>query len=115
MASSPEFRNYLEDLFALAAPAGPVTIRRMFSSEGVFRDGLMIGLVSDDVLYLKADEATRPDFEAAGSDRFVYTSKGKPIALPYWTCPAEVMEDPDDFAAWAGKAFEAAVRAAACR
>ena len=35
----PEF---IRDLFA---EFGPVTIRRMFSGAGIFRDGLMFGLI----------------------------------------------------------------------
>ena len=45
---------------------GPVSVRRMFGGAGIFVDGLMIGLVSDGVIYLKADGETIPAFEREG-------------------------------------------------
>ena len=41
----------------------PVAVRRMFSGSGVFADGLMIALVVDGVIYLKADDSLVPLFE----------------------------------------------------
>ena len=38
----------------------------MFGGAGLFTDGMMIGLVADSVIYLKADEQTVPDFEREG-------------------------------------------------
>ena len=48
---------------------GPVSVRRMFGGAGIFVDGLMIGLVSDGVIYLKADAETIPAFEREGQGR----------------------------------------------
>ena len=108
MAVSPEFRAYLEDLFE---PVGGVSQRRMFGGLGIFRDGVMIALVDDEVLYLKADETTVPRFEAEGSEPFVYQSKGKPVALSYWQAPEFLFEDADAFREWALAAHDAALRA----
>ena len=66
----PEF---IRDLFS---EFGPVTIRRMFSGAGIFRDGLMFGLIVRDVIYLKADESSIADFEHEGCGPFTYT-RGK--------------------------------------
>ena len=75
---APEFERFLEDLFA---PVGGVRLRRMFSGHGVYRDGLMFALVSDGVVYLKADATSRPAFEAEGAGPFRYVAKGKTVAL----------------------------------
>lgn len=75
---------YLEDLFA---PFGPIAVKRMFGGQGVFHEGLMIALVADDRLYLKADAEARPAFAAAGGEPFVYHGKGKPMEMGYWTVP----------------------------
>ena len=45
---------------------GPVAVRRMFGGAGVFADGLMIALVVDGVIYLKADDSLVPLFEREG-------------------------------------------------
>ena len=58
--SSAEDPDYIAELFAAF---GPVKVRRMFGGAGLFVDGLMIGLVGDGVIYLKADEHTIPAFE----------------------------------------------------
>ena len=55
-----------ESLKELFREFAPVSVRRMFGGQGVFVDGLMIGLVSDDVIYLKADEDTIPGFKLQG-------------------------------------------------
>ncbi len=103
----PEF---IRDLFASFRP---VTVRRMFSGAGLFCDGLMFGLVIDDIIYLKVDETNRLDFEREGSGPFTYTrgrKAGRPSrhALPYWRLPERLYDDPEELAAWAARAFAVA-------
>jgi DNA transformation protein len=105
----PEF---VRDLFA---QFGRVAVRRMFSGAGVFRDGLMFGLIVRDVIYLKADDINVADFEREACKPFTYTrgkASGQPSqhALPYWRVPERLYDDPDEFAGWAQRAFEAAER-----
>ena len=54
-----------------------------------------------------------PDFEAAGCRQWTYVGKrhGKHVAMPYWSVPDAALDDPDEMKIWAGKAFEAALRA----
>ena len=99
----------------LLAPFGPVTIRRMFSGAGIFRDGLMFGLIVRDVIYLKADATSAGDFEREGCGPFTYTrgkASGRPTqhALPYWRLPERLYDDPDELAVWARRAFAIAER-----
>ena len=106
MAST--FRDHLAELFA---PLGGVVFRRMFGGVGVFRDGLMFALVADDVLYMKADEATSPAYAAEGSGPFVYAgTRGKATAMAYWRIPERLLEEPDEFVEWARTALAVAVR-----
>ncbi len=67
--------DFIQDLFA---QFGPVTLRRMFSGAGLFCDGVMFGLVVRGVIYLKADETSRADFEREGCEPFTYV-RGKSI------------------------------------
>ena len=91
---------------------GPVTIRRMFGGKGVYRDGVIFALEVDDELMLKADKISAPDFEAAGCRQWHYAGRanGKPVAMPYWSVPEAALDDPEEMAAWARKAYEAGVR-----
>ena len=104
--------DFIRDLFA---PFGPVTVRRMFSGDGIFADGLMFGLVVRDVIYLKADDANRADFEREDCAPFTYMrgkKSGRPSehALPYWRLPERLYDDPDELAEWARRSFAAAER-----
>jgi DNA transformation protein and related proteins len=91
---------------------GPVAVRRMFGG-GIFADGLMIGLLSDDVVYLKADEHSRAAFEAEGLGPFTYGKAQKRVVMSYWRMPDRLYDDPDELARWAADALAAARRAAA--
>ena len=104
--------DFIRDLFA---PFGPVTIRRMFSGAGIFRDGLMFSLIVREVIYLKADAESAADFEREGCGPFTYSrgkASGRPRehALPYWRLPERLYDDPDELAAWARRAFVIAER-----
>lgn len=109
MAASEAFVAYVIDQLA---PFGAVSARRMFGGAGLFRDGLMFGLIADETLYLKADRACRATFAAAGAEPFAYRRAGRSVALSYLSVPAEVLDDADALSAWAEAAFAAALRAA---
>ena len=52
-------------------------------------------------------------FAAAGSTRWVYEGqRRKPVAMPYWSMPAEAFDDPDRMAYWVKLAYDAALRSA---
>lgn len=104
------FQSFLEDLFA---PVGGVRMRRMFGGLGVYRDGLMIALVADDVLYLKVDDSTRGAFEEEGCAPFYYEAGGKSVTMSYWRLPERLLDEPDEFREWALAAVAAARRAQA--
>ena len=74
-----------ETVKELFAEFGPITVRRMFGGAGIFVDGLMIGLVSRDGIYLKADVETIPVFEQEGLAPFSYATKnGEHKLTSYW-------------------------------
>jgi DNA transformation protein len=105
----PEF---IRELFA---QFGPVTVRRMFNSAGIFADEMMIGLINKEAIYLKTDETSIPDFKREGSKPFSYIRakggrKGGRVELPYWRLPERLYDDPDELAVWARRALAAAER-----
>ncbi len=111
MSVSREYKQFLEEAFA---PFGPVSVRSMFGGGGVFHEGLMIGLVSGETLYLKADAQTIPDFEAEACEPFVFRPRsGKSAAMSYWRAPEYILDDPEQLAVWAEKARQAARRSRA--
>jgi DNA transformation protein and related proteins len=106
MAISAEFRGHVLDLLE---PLGTITVKAMFGGGGVYLDGVIIGLIAADVLYLKVDDQNRADYEDAGMGPFVPFAD-KPYPMSYWMVPPDVMEDPDVLGQWARKAWEASRR-----
>jgi DNA transformation protein len=104
---SDDFVDYVMELFG---PFGTVGARRMFGGLGVYLDGLMFAIVSEDTLYLKADEMNRVEFEQAGCEIFGYARKGKRTTLGFFRAPEEAMESPELMLPWARTAYAAALR-----
>lgn len=82
-----EFVESLNDVFY---QFGPVSVRRMFGGFGVFHDGLMFGLVADDVLYLKVDEKSVGRFLDLGLEPFEYQKNGARIKMSYYMAPESI-------------------------
>jgi DNA transformation protein len=104
---SDEFIEYVMELFG---PFGTVGVRRMFGGHGVYLDGLMFAIVSEDALYLKADEMNRVEFEQAGCEIFGYARKGRRATLGFFRAPEDAMESPELMLPWARTAYAAALR-----
>ena len=107
----PVSEDYLAFVIGQFSDWAPITARKMFGGAGLFRDGLMFGLLASDTAYLKADDENRPDFEKAGMGPFrPFEGKKRPMTMPYYEIPADVLEDPARLAAWADQAYAAAIR-----
>ena len=89
---------------------GVVTARPMFGGHGLYKSGVMFGLIVEGELFFKVDDENRAAFEAKKSAPFVYKAKGRAIALSYWYVPEDVMEEAGELCAWAEKAYAAALR-----
>lgn len=113
MVASDSFAEFLRELLA---PLGRVTLRRMFGKSGVFCDGLMLGMVSDNTLYFRVDAENRAAFaEAAAFPPLNYEKQGSTIDLAFWRAPERLFDEPDELVAWARLALAAARRVAAKR
>lgn len=104
-------KDYVDYLLELLEDFPDVSAKRMFGGYGIFRDGLMFGLVADSTLYFKVDKENKPDFEARELGPFMYDGKnGKPMAMSYHQAPEEVLDNADDMIEWAESAYAAALR-----
>ncbi|MEY4537165.1 MAG: hypothetical protein RL171_1316 [Pseudomonadota bacterium] len=117
MTISKDFADYCCEL--LSGVGAPVA-KRMFGGWGISVDGVTIAVIADlgklggsnQKLYLKVDDVTRAQFEAAGGKRFEMLSKdGKPMGMNYFTTPDETMESPDAMLPWARLALRVALDA----
>jgi DNA transformation protein and related proteins len=113
MVASDSFAEFLREQLA---PLGRVTMRRMFGKTGVFCDGVMLGMVTQDTLYFRVDDHNRVTFkEAASFPPLNYQKKGSAIDLSFWRVPERLFDEPDEFVTWARAALAAARRVAAKR
>ncbi|MBR0932164.1 TfoX/Sxy family protein [Bradyrhizobium jicamae] len=113
MVASDSFAEFLREQLA---SLGRITMRRMFGKTGVFCDGVMLGMVTDNTFYVRVDEQNREIFkEAASSPPLNYAKQGHTIDLAFWRMPERLYDEPDEFAAWAQAALAAAHRVAASR
>ena len=103
-----EFVEYLKEMFR---EFGSVNARKMFGGHGIYFDGVMIGLVADDTLYLKVDAESVPKFTESGLSQFEYPKGDKMVGMSYYLAPEEALEDPTEMRKWAQLAYEAALRA----
>lgn len=94
-----------DDLFA---HFGPISVRRMFGGEGIFVKTQIIGLVMEERIYFKTDDASRPAYLAARCKPFSFTKDGRRIDTSYYAVPERLYDEPEEFAAWARRAHAVA-------
>ena len=113
MVASTEFASFLHEQLT---PLGQVSMRRMFGKTGVFCEGVMFGMVTQNTLYFRVDSQNRAAFKEAESfPSLNYVKKGSTIDLSFWRVPDRLFDEQDDFIAWARAALAAAHRVAATR
>ena len=107
MTRPTEFVKYVCEHLA---PLGQVRARSMFGGWGLYVDGAFCAIVHREILYLKVDAISRPEFEAKNCGTFQPFAGKTPIPS-YHEAPAEVFEDAAEMLAWGRRALEAALRA----
>ncbi|MBX9765614.1 TfoX/Sxy family protein [Patescibacteria group bacterium] len=91
MAQS-EFKDYV--VGDVLGDMRGITARAMFGGYGLYKDGVIFGIIAEDELYLKVDDTNRDEFVAFDSHPFVYEQgKHKKTTMSYWVIPEEILED----------------------
>src|SRR5262249_42232837 len=99
MVASDTFGEFLREQLA---PLGHITMRRMFGKTGVFCDGLMLAMVTEDTLYFRVDDHNRVTFkEAASCPPLSYEKKGASIDLSFWRAPERLLDESAELITWA--------------
>jgi DNA transformation protein len=122
-------REFIAHVLELMQPTGSASARAMFGGHGIYMDALIpanppaassrkggrliVGIVVDDVLYLKTDAETRAAFVAQELEAFRYASKtGELHVTSYYRPPDEALESPAAMREWLRLALSAALRSA---
>jgi DNA transformation protein len=102
---SDAFRDYvLEQLSEL----GGVSARRMFGGVGLYCGELFFGVINDNLLYLRVDDATRPLFEATGMTALRPVRAKPEVVAAYYQAPDHVLEDAEILVEWARRSVAVA-------
>lgn len=112
MSASNAEKEFVSYVVELMQSIGPVRAKGMFGGHGILLGELMFALVSDNILYLKADNETVNEFIEKGLEAFTYNKKGKEFKMSYYQAPEETLEEREEMSVWANKAYNAALRAA---
>jgi DNA transformation protein len=107
VAVSPSFKTFIIEQLSRALPR--IRARSMFGGVGVYAGDVFFALIDDDTLYLKVDDANRPDFVARGLHPFQPYGEGGEV-MQYYEVPGDLLEDPDALRPCAEKAVAAAGR-----
>ena len=92
----------------LLADLDGVSSRAMFGGYGLYKNGIIFGMIVDDTLYFKVGEDNVGDYKAQGSKPFTYQAKnGKKVAMSYYEVPADIVEQPQQIKEWVSKAITA--------
>ena len=112
MAKPPDpFYDFVGELLA---PLGSVAIKRMFGGAGVYAHEVMFGLIAQDQLYLKVDDALKAALEAEDLAPFTYEKKtGEVAVMAYYALPDVAADDPEEASGWARRALDVALKAKA--
>ena len=102
MKASPEYLDFVLGKLSLISD---IKSRAMFGGYGIFHEGLMFALISEDILYFKVNESNRDIYKRAESRPF-------PHGISYWEVPADVLEDNTKLHEWANTSIEIAQEAA---
>ena len=102
MTLSDDYFNYVEDQLALWSP---ISSKRMFGVLGLYREGLMFGIIAENKVYLKIDDSNKHKYIKAGSTP-LRVFKRKSEVPSYYELPEEVLEDSEKFMIWANESFE---------
>jgi DNA transformation protein len=106
MGASAEFVVYMREQFA---PLGAVTDATFFGGRAFSYHGMQFAWIMGSTIYLRADDSTRPAFEAEGAQPFSYqTKKGEVFVRKFYTAPEFLMDEHEQLLAWARKAIAAA-------
>ena len=83
-----------------------ISTKRMFGGIGFFQEGKMFGMIGSELFRLKADDSNRYRFTERGIKAFMSNDKKK--GLPYFTVPADILEDRDQFLIWCSESISIA-------
>jgi DNA transformation protein and related proteins len=107
VAKRDSVREWLEEALA---PLPELSLRRMFGGAGLYSEETIFGILHQQRVYLKTNEATRLAFVKRGCDAL--RARSGTVLTSYYEVPPEVQDDEEELVRWSRQALEVAREAA---
>jgi len=109
MSASPEFVEYIRELFA---PLGDLKEGDFFGGFAFKSGSKQFAMIMGNTLYFCVNDKTRPKYEALGMEPFSYSTKKRKVNVKkYYSTPEDLFEDNEKLVKWANEAIESAYNA----
>ncbi len=110
--------GFVDEVIDLLGPFGTVSVRPVGTAHALHVDGLLLGVVLDQTLWLKTDAINRLEFEVAGAcvlsqhtDMAARLATVAPdIPDSFHSAPDSALQSAADMLPWARSAYAAALR-----
>jgi DNA transformation protein and related proteins len=66
-----------------------VTTRKMFGGVSIYSEGRIFAVLDDNSIYLKADDAVIPEYEASGGQPFTFIGANGVASMKYYRFPSD--------------------------
>lgn len=71
-----------------------ISARAMFGGFGLYKNGIIFGIIADDGLYFKVDDSNAAEYRAFDSSPFTYErGNHQKTTMSYWLIPHDMLED----------------------
>jgi DNA transformation protein and related proteins len=109
--------SYIDFAVELLAGFGPLEVKKMFGGASLARNGTGFAVLEDDTLFIKADPAFAAELKKQGSKpwRYSLAKDGAVRDIGFWSLPETALDDPDEAAQLARRAFEVSKAAAVAK
>ena len=101
MTSSNDFFEYVQDQLN---PWSVIDKKRMFGVLGLYREGVMFGIIAKDMVYLKVDNSNKNKFIDAGSTTLKVFENNSEVPS-YYELPVDILENSVEFIEWAKESY----------
>jgi DNA transformation protein len=108
MAVDESFRDFVFDQLA---GLGTLETKNMFGGVALFHKGKAFAKIKHGAVWLKVDDSNREAFSKLGMAQYTYGKDGS-RKLNFYETPADVLENADEFVAWARRSMKAALKSA---
>ena len=110
MPHDNSFRDYIVEDVLGHIPG--ITSRAMFGGWGIYLDKIVVGIIAEGELYLKADKELVSKYKKLDLYPFTYSGqKGKKYEMSYMSVPIETLEDREKMEERVYESYEISKRA----